>query len=164
MDLQKVNKILFTILMVALVSCDNKKYDSYQTLENANWQINKPISFEVNLEAISKPHHVFLNIRTDKNYPYRNLYVISKLTFPDGVAIQDTLEYEMADAYGNWLGDGLTDVKNNQLYFLENYTFPKQGTYQFEFTHAMRKRGELEGLQTLEGVRDVGLRIEEVQN
>lgn len=164
MDLQKVNKILFTILLVVLVSCDDKKFDTYQTLENAHWQIDKPVSFEVDLEAISKPHHVFLNIRTDNKYPYRNLYVISKLTFPDGIAIQDTLEYEMADTYGNWLGDGLTDVKNNQLYFLENFTFPQKGKYTFEFAHAMRKRGDLQGLKALEGVRDVGLRIEEVQN
>ncbi|MGY6649231.1 gliding motility lipoprotein GldH [Wenyingzhuangia sp. IMCC45574] len=164
MDLQKVNKILFTILIVVLFSCDDKKYDSYQTVENATWKINHPYSFEVDVQEISKPHNVFLNIRTDKNYGFRNLFVISELTYPDGVSVQDTLEYEMADAFGNWLGDGITDVKNNQLYYLENFTFPEKGTYKFKFIHAMRKRGALEGLYELEGIRDIGLRIEELQN
>ncbi|MDO6736722.1 gliding motility lipoprotein GldH [Wenyingzhuangia sp. 2_MG-2023] len=161
-----MNKILLIIIAAMLiVSCDgNKIYDTYQTVENNRWAANDSIVFEVNLKEVSKPLHVFLNMRTDANFPYRNLYVISKMTLPNGVTIKDTLEYEMADAYGKWLGEGLTDVKNNKLFFLENYKFPQEGTYQFEFTQAMRKRGELQGLTELIGVRDVGLRIEKSQN
>ncbi|WP_010135461.1 gliding motility lipoprotein GldH [Ochrovirga pacifica] len=164
MERQKANKILFTIWVLILVACDHPKYDTYKTLGNTGWPLDQPVSFEVNLEDVSKPHHVFLNVRTDKEYPYRNLYLISKVTFPDGIAVKDTLEYQMTDAYGNWLGTGLTDVKDNALYFLENYTFPEPGNYKFQFTQAMRKRGDLQGLPVLQGVRDFGLRIEEVQN
>lgn len=162
MGLLKVNKILFCIVLILSFSCDRyKKYDSYQTLENKVWKAKDSVLFKVGIEDISKPHHVFLNVRTDNQYQYRNLYVISKMTLPSKIVIQDTLEYEMADAFGNWLGEGFTDVRNNKLYFLENYTFPETGTYRFEFFQAMRKRGQVEGISELLGITDVGLRIEE---
>lgn len=165
MDLLKVNNIFYIFLVILLASCDgNKIYDTYQPIDNNRWSIENSIDFKVNIQEVSQPLNVFLNIRNDKNYAFRNLYVISKMTFPNGLSIKDTLEYKMCDAFGNWLGNGVTDVKNNQLFFLENYLFTEKGIYQFEFTHAMRKRGDLNGLQELEGVKDVGLRIEKSQN
>lgn len=162
MDLQKVSKFLFLVLIVLFVSCDRyKKYDRYTTLENGVWEQDRIISHEVSIEDLSKDYHVFLNLRTDNNFPYRNMFVISKMTSPEGLVVKDTLEYEMADVFGNWLGDGLTDVRNNKLFFLENYKFPVQGVYKFEFEQAMRNRGNVAGVQELLGVVDVGLRIEE---
>lgn len=164
MDLQKVNKIFCIVLIALFASCDgNKIYDTYQPIENNSWSIDQPISFNVTIKENTQPLNVFLNIRNDNNYRFRNLYIISNLKMPDGVTIKDTLEYEMCDAFGNWLGTGITDVKNNKLFYLENYTFPQKGEYQFEFTHAMRKRGNLDGIKELEGIKDIGLRIENTQ-
>ena len=149
-------------MLVVFVSCDEAKiYDSYQTLTNKAWELDTPVVFDVVVDDTIKKHHVFLNVRTDNEYLYRNLYVLSKLTLPNKTVIQDTLEYEMADAFGNWLGEGLTDVRDNKLYFLENYQFPEKGNYQFEFSHGMRKRNEVEGIENLTGITDIGLRIEE---
>ncbi|NIJ44013.1 gliding motility-associated lipoprotein GldH [Wenyingzhuangia heitensis] len=157
-----MNKLLFCVVLILSISCDRyKKYDSYQTLKNGTWQAKDSVVFKADIKDTIQSHHVFLNVRTDNNYQYRNLFVISKVTLPSKIVIQDTLEYEMADAFGNWLGDGLTDVKNNKLFFLEDYIFPERGTYQFEFFQAMRKRGEIDGVPKLFGVIDVGLRIEE---
>lgn len=163
MGLLRVNKILVIVLLLLFVSCDEVKiFDSYQTLTNKAWELDKPVVFKVAIEDISKKHHVFLNIRTDNDYLYRNLYVLSKLTLPNKTVVQDTLEYEMTDPFGNWLGVGLTDVRDNKLYFLENYQFPEKGTYQFEFSHGMRKRNEIDGIQSLTGITDIGLRIEKL--
>lgn len=165
MGLLRVNKIVCLIFVIICVSCDaNKEYDSYQSMEKGLWNLKKPVVFKVDIQDINSQQNVFLNVRTDSNYPYRNLYVVSKMTLPNGAVLKDTLEYEMADAFGNWLGDGMTDVKDNKLYYLEKYKFPKQGTYIFEFYQAMRKRGEMDGLEELEGVTDVGLRIEKIQD
>lgn len=165
MDRLKVNNLFYIFLVVFLASCDgNKIFDSYQPIENNSWSLKNSINFNVDIQEVSQPLNVFLNIRNNNNYAFKNLYIISKTTFPDGVSVKDTLEYEMCDAFGNWLGDGITDVKNNKLYFLENHSFTQSGTYQFEFTHAMRKRGDLNGLQELEGIQDIGLRIEKSQN
>lgn len=165
MGLLRVNKIICFICFVLCISCDaNKEYDAYQSMENSLWKLEEPVVFEVDMKNINSQQNVFLNVRTNSDYPYRNLYVVSKMTLPNGAVLKDTLEYEMADAFGNWLGDGMTDVKDNKLYYLEKYKFPEQGMYTFEFYQAMRKRGEINGLDTLEGVTDVGLRIEKTQD
>ncbi|MGY5355210.1 gliding motility lipoprotein GldH [Wenyingzhuangia sp. IMCC45467] len=159
-----MNKIIYLIFFISCISCDaNKEYDSYQSMKNGLWNLEEPVIFEVDIEDTKSQQNVFLNVRTDSQYQYRNLYVISKMILPNGAILQDTLEYEMADAFGNSLGDGMTDVKENKLYYLEKYRFTKKGTYTFEFYQAMRKRGEIEGLQELKGVTDVGLRIEKIQ-
>ena len=165
MGLQRVNEIIYFIFVFLCISCDSdKKYDTYQAMDNSVWRLEEPVVFEVDIEDTNSQQNVFLNVRTDSDYPYRNLYVISKMTLPNGAILQDTLEYEMADAFGNWLGDGMTDVKDNKLYYLEKYKFPKKGTYRFEFYQAMRNRGEIKGLEELKGVTDVGLRIEDIQD
>lgn len=166
MGLLRVNKFLIGILFfVTFVSCDSKKeYDSYLSMDNESWNINNSVKFKVDIEDIERQKNVFLNVRTNSSYLYRNLYVIGKMTLPNGAVLKDTLEYEMADAFGNWLGDGITDVKENKLYYLEKYKFPIKGEYVFEFSHAMRKRGNVQGVLDLEGVTDVGIRIEKTQD
>ncbi len=164
MALQKLNNFLFIFIVILFISCDShKEYDQYKTLANGEWSRDSIVSFEVDIKNINKPYHVFLNLRTDNSFPYRNMFVISEMISPEGLVIKDTLEYEMADAFGNWLGDGLTDVRNNKLFFLENYEFKIAGTYQFKFEQAMRKRGAINGLKELPGIIDVGLRIEETK-
>ena len=165
MGLQRVNKIISIIFIFICISCDsNKKYDTYQSIKNSVWKLEEPVVFEVDIQDTISQQNVFLNVRTDSKYPYRNLFIISKMTLPNGAILKDTLEYEMADAFGNWLGDGITDVKDNKLYYLENYKFTKKGTYIFEFYQAIRNRGEINGLKELKGVTDVGLRIEDIQD
>ena len=165
MDLPKVSRLFYIAVCILSFSCDRyKQYDQYQDLKGGNWKQNEPVLFNVKVEDTISPVHVFLNVRTDKEYGYRNLFVISKVTLPSTKVIQDTLEYEITDAFGNWLGQGWTDVRNNKLFFLENYQFPEKGMYQFQFYQAMRKRGSIEGFDELLGVTDVGLRIEKTQN
>ncbi len=164
MDLRKVNKLLLLGVFLVLFSCDSsKKYDAYVALNNGVWLADAKVAFDVEIEDIKTKQHVFLNLRTDNNFPYRNLFVISKMTNPQGLVVKDTLEYHMADAFGNWLGDGFTDVRNNKLFFLENHQFKEKGMYRFEFEQAMRSRTDVEGVKELEGVIDVGLRIEAVK-
>jgi len=162
MGLLKLNNILSCVILILLFSCDrHKKYDSYQSLENEVWTSDNIVVFNVDIDNVKQPTDVFLNVRSDSKYQYRNLFIVTKIISPEKNVLQDTLEFEMADAFGNWLGEGLTDVKNNKLYFLENYIFQEKGTYQFEFSQAMRKRGEINGISELSGITDVGLRIEE---
>nr|BFF39475.1 hypothetical protein BACY1_12800 [Tenacibaculum mesophilum] len=85
------------------------------------------------------------------------------MNFPDGQIIIDTLEYDMADVTGKFLGQGFTDIKENKLFYKENITFPRKGEYTFKVRQAMRKNGKLEGIEELEGITHVGFRIEKIK-
>lgn len=111
----------------------------------------------------TQAYNMYITLRNDEQYPYSNLFLIAEMTGPDGTSLRDTLEYEMADASGNWMGTGYGSVKENKLWYRENIVFPDSGVYTVTVSHAMRKNGSVEGIQELPGVLDVGLQIEKNQ-
>ena len=69
----------------------------------------------------------------------------------------------MANPDGSWLGTGFSDLKENKLWFRERYRFKKQGEYKINVKHAMRKNGSVLGIEELQGITEVGFRIEKEQ-
>jgi gliding motility-associated lipoprotein GldH len=82
------------------------------------------------------------------------------MNFPNGKVISDTLEYEMAYPNGDWMGVGFGEIKESKLWYKSGVKFPEEGVYQFKIRQGMRKSGNVDGVQTLEGITDVGFRIE----
>jgi len=89
-----------------------------------------------------------------------NLFLIVETNFPNGKGFKDTLEYVMAKPNGEFLGTGFSDIKENKLWYREGVVFDEDGEYQVNIQHAMRKSGSVRGLENLEGIIDVGFRIE----
>lgn len=143
------------------VSCDSTMiYDEFQPLENHNWSSENKIEFIVdNVDTISKKN-VFINIRNNKDYEFSSLFLITKIEFPKGLHVVDTLEYEMTNAEGKWLGTGFTDIKENKLFFKEHVIFNEKGEYKFSVQQATRSIHDIEGENPLKGITDVGLSIE----
>jgi gliding motility-associated lipoprotein GldH len=76
------------------------------------------------------------------------------------MTVVDTLEYEMTDAKGQWLGTGFTDVKESKLFYKENVVFNEVGDYKFSIQQATRSINDIEGENPLKGITNVGLSIE----
>lgn len=157
--MHKYFQLLFVFLLI--VSCDSKIiFDQYQPIKNHQWSSENKIEFIVeNIDTISKKN-VFINIRNNKDYEFSSLFLIAKIEFPKGIRVIDTLEYEMADIQGKWLGTGFTDVKENKLFYKENVVFSEKGTYKFSIQQATRGINDIEGKNPLKGITDVGLSIE----
>ncbi|MDY8137167.1 gliding motility lipoprotein GldH [Aquimarina sp. 2201CG5-10] len=156
----KLRIILIFYGLMSLISCDDHQvFDNYQTVSDS-WEKGEKVQF--NLPKLDSTHayNLFINIRNDNSYRYSNLFLISEMRFPNGKVITDTLEYEMAMPDGTWLGTGFTDLKENKLWYKENVSFTEEGEYNIILQHAMRKNGEVEGINSLEGITDVGFRIE----
>ena len=148
-------------MFLSIVSCSNHiEYTKYKSLPNASWEANKNISFEFDIKDTILPKNLFINIRNNNDYPFSNLYIITELNFPNGDKIIDTLQYEMADKSGKYLGKGFTEIKENKLFYKEEKVFPVSGKYVFKIHHAMRKNGEVNTIPFLEGIQDVGFSIE----
>jgi hypothetical protein len=58
------------------------------------------------------------------------------------------------------LGNGFSDVKESKLWLKENFRFSQQGDYKFTVEQAVRELGEVEGVSSLKGISDLGIRIE----
>ena len=58
----------------------------------------------------------------------------------------------------------LLKLKESKLFYKEQILFPIQAeTYTLEVYQAMRKNGEVDGVNELEGITDVGFRIEKIE-
>ena len=154
----------FLILLIFFVSCNDKiEFTQYKSVPGSSWQANKNISFEFTVEDTILPKDLFINIRNNNEYPFSNLFVITELNFPNGNKIVDTLQYEMTDETGEFLGKGFAEIKENKLFYKEQKVFPTSGKYRLNIHHAMRKNGEVKVIPFLEGVQDVGLSIEKIK-
>ena len=158
-----VKQVSFIAVTFLLLSCNsNVVFDQYISIEDQQWPSEKGIDFIVNnLDTISA-NNVFINIRNNKDYEFSSLFLIAKIELPNGYKVIDTLEYEMTDASGNWLGSGFTDLKENKLFYKENVVFSEIGTYKFNIQQATRSISDIQGKNPLEGITDVGLSIEKV--
>lgn len=162
----KTNKnhkiICFFMLIFLIVSCDSKRvFDEYKTI-TGGWKKDEVISFDFKIKDSLSKRNLFINLRNNNNYEFSNLFLITELNFPDGQKITDTLEYEMADKTGKFLGNGYTEIKESKLFYKENITFPINGDYSIKVRQAMRKNGDINGISVLNGITDLGFRIEKI--
>lgn len=159
-----VKQVSFIAVTFLLLSCNsNVVFDQYISIEDQQWPSEKGIDFIVNnLDTISA-NNVFINIRNNKDYEFSSLFLIAKIELPNGYKVIDTLEYEMTDAAGNWLGSGFTDLKENKLFYKENVVFSEIGTYKFNIQNATRGINDIQGKNPLKGITDVGLSIEKIK-
>lgn len=156
-----VPSLILTIVLFS--SCDkNRVFDEYESIQG--WHKDSLVNFELkNIDSL-KTYNLFINIRNNNDYQYSNLFLITEIKFPQGKVISDTLEYDMSKPSGEWLGTGFGDVKENKLWYKENVRFEESGRYEVSIQQAMRKNGEINGIQELQGITDVGFRIEKRDN
>jgi gliding motility-associated lipoprotein GldH len=158
--IKKSNLISITgicCLLLFLTACDSKRiFEENKDIPNSSWISSDIIRFDVPIKDPATPANFFINVRHADGYPYSNLYLFIKTTFPNGKSSMDTLECILADEKGKWLGKGLGDIYDNQIPFKRNVRFPLAGTYSFEVQQATRN-------DNLPLIMDIGLRIERAE-
>jgi gliding motility-associated lipoprotein GldH len=150
----RANLIPAAIILLLLTACNgNLIFTDVADMPDTTWNLFNNPDFAYNVSDTTKSTDVFFTIRTGSKYPYRNIFLFVKTTAPDGKSITDTLEYEIADGKGNWLGKGFGDIHELKLPYRKNVFFPQKGTYHFTIQHGMRT-------DDLKGVYDFGIKIE----
>ncbi len=143
-----------------LVSCDkNQIFDQYKTFDNG-WHKDSIVSFDFEQEVSKKPSNIFINIRNNDDYEFNNLFLIVKLEQPKGKIKIDTLEYQMANPDGTLMGEGFSDVKESKLWYKQNALFSEKGKYKVSIQQAVRQNGKVKGVEVLQGITEIGFRIE----
>ncbi len=149
--------------LLFFASCDQTRvYDDYESVPG-EWHRDSVVQFRFQAPDTLKNYNLFINLRNNSDYPFSNLYLITELNFPNGKVISDTLQYEMAAPTGEWLGTGFGDVKESKLWYKENIKFTESGEYLVTIQHAMRKRDSVKGIEKLDGITEVGFRIEDIK-
>lgn len=154
------SSILFILIFFSLISCDQKRvFDDYQSV-GKSWHKDSIVSFDLPQLDSKKTYNLYVNVRNNDDYPFNNLFLIVSLEQPNKQIKVDTLEYQMTNPDGTLLGEGFTDIKENKLFYKDKVSFTQKGLYKIHIKHALRQTGKIEGVTSLNGISDVGFRIE----
>jgi len=147
------------VLLLAIVSCDsNKVFEEYIEVENANWLKENVASFEFTAKDTNTAHNLYINVRNTGFYGYSNLYLFVTMQGPNGGLLKDTVNCVLANNRGKWLGSGVGDLWDLRIPYVGGFKFAQSGNYIVSLEQAMRVEGGLEG------ITDVGLRVEKAKN
>jgi gliding motility-associated lipoprotein GldH len=164
---KRINTPLLALFSLFLaISCDSMViYDEYRSVPN-KWHKDSIATFTFKAPDTISNYNLYVNLRNTNDYAFSNLFLIVEMNYPNGKAVTDTLEYKMAAPTGELLGSGFTDIKENKLWYRgykSQFKFTENGDYNVNIQHAMRKNGEVNGIENLEGITDIGFRVERVQ-
>lgn len=145
------------ISLLFLASCNsNVVFTDSQKMSGETWKLMDIPTFKVPVTDTINSNNVIFTIRNGSAYPFRNIFLFVSTTSPDGKKLTDTLQYNLADEKGKWVGKGFGDVHEVNLPYKSNVYFPRKGLYEFKIQHGMR-------VENLKGIYDIGLRIEKIR-
>lgn len=151
------NAIIFAFFGLGFIACDNNRYyEKNESLGNNTWYYRDAKAFEVEITDSLLAFNFYINVRNTVDYEFANIYLFIQSEMPDGVLAMDTVECQLADYQGKWLGDGRGEFRDNRFIIRKNMQFQNAGKYRFRLKHGMRS-------DSLIGIADVGIRIETVK-
>ena len=150
----RVMKPIFMFLSLCLltVSCIDTEYEKNISFADGIWHKDSVARFSFEVKDIQSPYEMIVSVRNSNSYPYSNLYLFVNIVDPSGTMSRDTVEYDLADVYGKWLGKGWSANYDNDLLLHDRYRFASVGTYRVELIQAMREI-------RLKGIKDVGFSL-----
>lgn len=155
------NSCLLFSLALLFLACDKKRvFDEYQSV-GSGWNKDSIVSFDLPVLDSTQHYNLFVNLRANDDYKFNNIFLIVAMEMKNGFTKVDTLEYQMANPDGTMLGDGFSDLKESKLFYKEKIRF--NGQYKVHIKQALRENGKVPGVPVLEGITNVGFRIETIE-
>lgn len=151
--MRHITPFIVAFSLISLNSCDpGMVYDQFEKTQNNEWAWEDVKRFEVEINDSLNFFNVYTNIRHTKAYPKSNLYLFVTIKGPGNNEIRDTIDVQIANKHGKWLGSGFGEVKFVRKKIKNGVRFAHKGKYIIEVEQGMR-------LPTIP-VTDVGIRIE----
>lgn len=147
-----MRKIAFLLIGMVFIlsSCQQKNiYSHFYSIPTEGWHADSVMDYSIEIEDSVMNHEVLIVLRHTSQYPYQNLWLFVDEYVGDRCVHHDTIEAQMADEYGRWLGSGLKTYELPLLYD-EHYRFGHSGAHSFKLRQGMRT-------EWLKGITDVGV-------
>ncbi len=151
-----IRNLLLLLATGILISCsDDAYYREYVDFNSTRWNQDSIVQFKVNVDDISRPFMVGVELRHNDEYPYSNLYLFRTISSSDGVEYTDTVNYTLANSSGAWVGKGMGEVKTMKYPFArKTLQLNHPGEFTFTFQQGMRD-------ENLPGILSLGLSLEQ---
>lgn len=155
-----MNKLpIYALLLTAAASCgitgsrgngDDNYFSSFHTFSDQKWIYTHPLEFTVDTlrDSVASDGVLLLSLRHTSGYEYRNLWLELAYPLNDSILCRDTLNIELADDEGRWLGHGTGPSR--QLADTVSHAFTLRRGETLTLRHIMR-------MDTLPNIEQIGI-------
>ena len=152
---------IFIIFSLAIFSCEsNVEFLKYNSV-NGVWHKDSLQQFSFELNETNE-YNTFVNLRINEEYKFRNVFLIITLKDSLKMLLRDTLQFELADKSGKFIGKKRINLVDNNLLHKKQLKLEGNKKYFLSIEHAMRVINKVGGLENLQGVTDIGYKIEKI--
>lgn len=138
-----------------LASCGEPPVvDELHSFGEEGWHMDTAVTSQWIAQDSATPIFMRMYVRHTTDYPYSNLYLFRSITSNVGLVYSDTVNVSLADALGQWNGEGMSNLKTMQVPIGRGAVRFEEGVpYELRIVHGMRDT-------LLSGITDVGVVLE----
>tara|TARA_B100000959_G_scaffold1627_1_gene1749 strand:- start:3151 stop:3633 length:483 start_codon:yes stop_codon:yes gene_type:complete len=157
-----IYRLCLIIIAIVFTSCRNEVLVNQYNSLPMSWHKDSILKFNFQIKDSSERYNTYIKVRLNNEYMFNNIFIIATLENSKGLLVVDTLEYPMATNQGELIGRKFINIVENKLLYKENFSIDKDVEYQLTLKHAMRLVNITKGLESLEGILDIGYSIEKI--
>ena len=152
---------IYILFSLVIFSCDsNVEFLKYNSV-NGVWHKDSLQEFSFELNETNE-YNTFVNLRINEEYKFSNIFLITTLKDSLNILSKDTLQFKLADKSGKFIGKKRINLVDNKLLHKKQLKFEGNKKYFLSIEHAMRVINKVGGLENLQGVTDIGYKIEKI--
>ena len=152
---------IYILFSLVIFSCDsNVEFLKYNSV-NGVWHKDSLQQFSFELNETNE-YNTFVNLRINEEYKFSNIFLITTLKDSLNILSKDTLQFKLADKSGKFIGKKRINLVDNKLLHKKQLKLERNKKYFLSIEHAMRVINKVGGLENLEGVTDIGYKIEKI--
>ena len=114
--------VLSAVLLSLLSGCsdDNVHFEEYYAIPDQDWYQRNQVTFEFDIPDTEQRYDLYFNLRHNKAFEWKNIWVFLTFEVPGGQMDRDTLEFVLQDGQGRWLGTSSGDLRDGSFLFKTN--------------------------------------------
>ena len=152
---------IYILFSLVIFSCDsNVEFLKYNSV-NGVWHKDSLQEFSFELNETNE-YNTFVNLRINEEYKFSNIFLITTLKDSLNILSKDTLQFKLADKSGKFIGKKIINIVDNKLVHKKQLRLEGNKKYFLSIEHAMRVINKVGGLENLQGVTDIGYKIEKI--
>jgi len=147
-------KLFFiSILIAGVYGCQTDNLiDTNQEMPQRNWSYVNKVKAVVEIKDAAKVYNIRFKLRHTADYRYSNIFILMHLSGPGQPKVTRRYEYKLAEADGQWLGNGSGNLYDYSLPLLSGLHFAQPGSYTVELEQNMRDN-------PLQEISDAGITV-----
>jgi gliding motility-associated lipoprotein GldH len=156
----KANNLIFVMMLVLVGFSSCKKaphYSETHAFTDGVWGAGEQPVFTFDMQDSLGLYDMSFVVRLNNDYDYQNMWILMHTTRPEGSVSTDTINLQVFDERGRWLGKKSGSTYTFTGVFAFKHRFETLGEYKIRMEHAVMN-------PELRGVIDMTLLVEHSKN